>query len=461
MSARPHQALALVNDRENRALHIPPAEQFEIMKQQATIIAKSGLAPRAVSTPEAVMTIMFVARELDLPPMYALRNIHMIEGKPSLSAGGQQALVLRAHGDDALVVDEASDEQQAVVWYKRRGWDAAKQVTFTTQDAQRAGLLNKDNWRKYPAAMLKARAIGIAATIGFPDVLAGIYQPDELGLETNAEGEPIITDYHGDLPTSVVERMEQADRPRVIQWDGQDEVGRPVGGSMPAPKPQQNAAYPDKVVAANRLTSREECPWYQLCQDDDIYTEDGEFLGHAATDKQIAKIEIMTKQQWGGNFAVLHEMLRFAYGARQLADITKVQAGAVIDFIDQRPAAWVHPNQLGLDMTDGEVREIEDEPITEAEAQAIESAEQETQEAPRTGMQEQLVQRREQDLAKFHELLARATSWGQLQALMKSIKQWGYGKDAAFRDAWVARVKEQIDAGVVAPTVFELPGLMP
>ena len=76
-----------------------------------------------------------------------------------------------------------SDNAKCVVEGKRHG-DPARKLVFTIEDAKRAGL-GGDNWNKYPAAMLRARAKSSLARDLFPDLLMGLYDPDEMG------GEPV------------------------------------------------------------------------------------------------------------------------------------------------------------------------------------------------------------------------------------------------------------------------------
>ena len=47
-------------------------------------------------------------------------------------------------------------------------------MSFTIEEASLAGLVKKDNWRKYTKAMLRARAISALCRVAFADVLAGL-----------------------------------------------------------------------------------------------------------------------------------------------------------------------------------------------------------------------------------------------------------------------------------------------
>ncbi len=50
----------------------------------ATAIAKSGLAPQQMRTPEAITVAILTGLELGLPPMFALNKIAVINGRPTL-----------------------------------------------------------------------------------------------------------------------------------------------------------------------------------------------------------------------------------------------------------------------------------------------------------------------------------------------------------------------------------------
>ena len=64
---------------------------------------------------------------------------------------------------------------------------------FSIEDAKRANLTGMA-WTKYPAAMLRARAISAGARAVFPDCIMGCYTPEEMGANIiEVEGEIIET----------------------------------------------------------------------------------------------------------------------------------------------------------------------------------------------------------------------------------------------------------------------------
>ena len=147
----------------------------------AEAIAKTEMVPQVLrGRADAVVAVMLAGYELGLGPMQSLQTIDLIQGRPALSPEGMRALVL-SHGHGQNV--EAADHHSKVSCH-RREWPPEndwRTFTFTIADAERADLLGKDNWKKYPRAMLMARATGEACRAVFADVIAGLgYTPDEL-----------------------------------------------------------------------------------------------------------------------------------------------------------------------------------------------------------------------------------------------------------------------------------------
>jgi hypothetical protein len=116
--------------------------------------------------------------ELGLSPMSALRTIHVVKGKPVLSADVMAGLALSS-GLASYFRCVESTAQVATYETHRKGDPSPVRLSFTIQQAQQAGLAGGDNWRKYPDAMLRARAKAALARDVYPDALAGCYTEDE------------------------------------------------------------------------------------------------------------------------------------------------------------------------------------------------------------------------------------------------------------------------------------------
>lgn len=155
---------------------------WDLELRGAAYLMRSGLCPAGVKSPEAALFIILAGRDLGLSPVAALRNIHVIQGKVEVSADLHLALFAKSGGTLAWVA--LSDTEAAI--RLTAPWLTAPHVSrWTMEDARRAGL-GGDNWKKYPRAMLRSRAITSGLKdIGF-DATAGVYAPGEIS-ETEVE----------------------------------------------------------------------------------------------------------------------------------------------------------------------------------------------------------------------------------------------------------------------------------
>ena len=133
----------------------------------------------------AVLSTILLGRELGIPAMAALRSVHLIEGKHSLSADLMVALVLRSGMAEYFQMSESTAELCTYVT-KRKGNPLPTSLSYTIEQAKQAGLLaptrsgKPSNWQKIPKQMLRARAKSELARLEYPDLLAGLYTPEEL-----------------------------------------------------------------------------------------------------------------------------------------------------------------------------------------------------------------------------------------------------------------------------------------
>jgi len=160
-----------------------PAMSLNEMRAFAGDLIPTGMLPASIKTPGQAMAIMLRGRELGIGPMEALMSIDVINGKVRSSTQLMLALIYRSRLAENI---EFEYGDPAKVTVKRVGMPALT-VSFSTDDAKRAGLMSKDNWRKWPATMCMWRAITIAARLAFPDVIGAVYTSDEIGVEMRSD----------------------------------------------------------------------------------------------------------------------------------------------------------------------------------------------------------------------------------------------------------------------------------
>ncbi len=153
----------------------------------ATAIAKSGLAPQAMKTPEQITVAILTGLELGLKPMFALNKIAVVNGRPTLWGDGIPAL-LWSRGFD---IREWFDGEDIAMCEVTRPNGVKVVRSFTVDDAKAAGLWGKQGpWKQYPKRMLAMRARAFAARDGAADVLGGLYVAEEVieGGSLSSEG---------------------------------------------------------------------------------------------------------------------------------------------------------------------------------------------------------------------------------------------------------------------------------
>ena len=162
--------------------------------EQATVLARylhdSRLFARSFHTPQAVLAIIVAGRELGLGAMTSLQNFHLIEGKPTMAAHLIMALAMQHRACEYFQCVE-SNERQAIYVTKRKGNPEPSRLTYTIEQADRAGLLEvkegkkPGNWHKRPDEMLRKTCGVMLARLVYPEVATGMYCPEEMGAEAN------------------------------------------------------------------------------------------------------------------------------------------------------------------------------------------------------------------------------------------------------------------------------------
>jgi len=152
-------------------------ELLEPVAALANKIAGTPFVPKSVrNDAAAIAAAILYGDELGLGPMQSLSKIVVIDGRPTLTAEAQRALVLAA-GHEIWV--EESTNTRVTVCGRRAGQERVVESTWTADDAKRAGLSGKPSYRAYPRQMLTARASADLARTLFADVIGGLAAAEE------------------------------------------------------------------------------------------------------------------------------------------------------------------------------------------------------------------------------------------------------------------------------------------
>lgn len=217
----------------------------------ASKIAETEFVPGKLrKRPAAVLAAILTGDEVGIGPLQALRQIFVTEdGKVGMAAELMRSLILR-DGHECWADDYTTT--RVTMCGRRAGSQEISKVTWTMDDAKRAGLDQKQNWRRYPRAMLTARATTELARLLFPDVIAGISHSLEELQDDDIVDAGILEDDEpkSKPPRKTAQRSTPAARARPRTGTGPTGTS-PSGGPLPplpgeeeaeAPKPEPGAS---------------------------------------------------------------------------------------------------------------------------------------------------------------------------------------------------------------------------
>jgi hypothetical protein len=144
------------------------------IQQMAEVAATSKMF--GFKNPQEAMAIMLLCQAENLHPAVAMRDYHVIQGRPALKADAMLARFQQAGGSVNWKV--YTDQEVTGVFSHPAG--GSLEVTWTISQAKSIGIANKDNWRNYPRAMLRARVLSEGIRSVYPGCVVGVYTPEEV-----------------------------------------------------------------------------------------------------------------------------------------------------------------------------------------------------------------------------------------------------------------------------------------
>jgi hypothetical protein len=167
---------------------------FNDMQQMAEVAAGSKMF--GFKNTQEAMAIMLLCQAENLHPAVAMRDFHVIQGRPALKADAMLARFQQAGGK--VEWKEYTDAKVTGLFSHPQG--GSLEVSWSLQQAKAIGIANKDNWKNYPRAMLRARVVSEGIRSVYPGCVVGVYTPEE------------VQDFAPPVPQNTIKDMGYAER---------------------------------------------------------------------------------------------------------------------------------------------------------------------------------------------------------------------------------------------------------
>lgn len=150
--------------------------ELDYARKLGDMIVKSGKWAKDWNI-DTVAILVLYARDLGIHPVKALMNgFDIIQGKISMKPMFMNEMIRKA--GHSIVIDKWESTECIITGTRKDNGDKLS-IRYTLKDAELAGLLGRDNYKKNPKNMLFARAMGNLGRMLFADIIGGSYAEDE------------------------------------------------------------------------------------------------------------------------------------------------------------------------------------------------------------------------------------------------------------------------------------------
>jgi hypothetical protein len=185
------------------------------MQEMAKIGVESNFF--GIKKPTEALALMLIAQSEGKHPATVFSQYHVIQGRPALKSDAMLARFQQAGG--RVEWHTHTNEKVSATFIHPQGGSLT--VDWDMQRAKEAGLTGKDNYKKFPRQMLRARVISEAVRAVYPGVLQGMYTPEEVQEfdaprpVRSAKVEPVV-EVKGE-PVAEVKAEPVAEAPKLIE----------------------------------------------------------------------------------------------------------------------------------------------------------------------------------------------------------------------------------------------------
>ncbi len=190
---------------ETQVVKIPTASvgalgiQIENLDQMwwlANRVHQSGLAPKDCKNAADLVVRAQFGMSVGLSFMQAIQSVANVNGRPCLWGHQVQGLITasgkcKSWTESIIGTDPTKDDYTIRITTERRDIEGVRVVEFSTAEARRAGLMNKDLYKTYPKDMLRHRCVARVAKQVYADILSGLSVAEEERDVIDITSEPV------------------------------------------------------------------------------------------------------------------------------------------------------------------------------------------------------------------------------------------------------------------------------
>lgn len=180
---------------------------FQEVQGMAEAIARSGLF--GMKTPDQALALMLVAQAEGQHPATITQEYDIIQGR---AARKTHSVLARFQAAGGTVEWHELSETVADATFSHKAGGKLR-MSWTLDQAKKANLTGKDNWKNYPRAMLRARCIAEGVRAVYPAALGGMLVAEE-AMDMAADQAPKQID----PATGEITQQKPTGRPELPVW---------------------------------------------------------------------------------------------------------------------------------------------------------------------------------------------------------------------------------------------------
>lgn len=222
-----------------------PKNMLEV-RALANFLSRSKFIPQSFRGDLNTAVMLIVTCKQYGLPITALSEVMEVNGKVGFWGRTKLGIVLKSGVCEYIIPTEQTDKK-CTVETQRKGWPKPVTITYTLEQAEKAGLLARsDAWKKHPSDMLYWRAVSRIISQVYPDVIQGFATVEEEEENPMPKAQVVAMPQEIEMPKPKRTRKVKAsaEESSVVEEDA------PITPILPSAEEMGKYAEEDDIISA-------------------------------------------------------------------------------------------------------------------------------------------------------------------------------------------------------------------